>query len=120
MADMNEKTELPSEYKIQKAREEGNVGKSQEVTGFLALLVGFGIIFLLLPYLGHRIRNLFVYVMDFDISNFNDVGALNLAVFIITESIIIVAPIFLALLVAGVAGNVLQFGFIITDRKSVV
>lgn len=116
MAQTDEKTELPSEYKKQKAREEGNVGKSQEVTGFLALFIGFGIIFLLLPYLGRRIQNLFVYVMNFNLNNFNDTEALNLAIFIITESIIIVAPIFLALLVAGIAGNVAQFGFLITIK----
>ena len=63
MAQSEEKTELPSEHKKQKAREEGNVGKSQEVTGFLALLFGFGIIFFLFPFLGERIKNLFVYVM---------------------------------------------------------
>ncbi|RAX55137.1 flagellar biosynthesis protein FlhB [Helicobacter sp. 16-1353] len=116
MAQTDEKTELPSEYKKQKAREEGNVGKSQEVTGFLALFVGFGIIFLLLPYLGRKIENLFVYAMNFNLNDFNDTGALNLAIFIITESIIIVAPIFLALLVAGIAGNILQFGFLITIK----
>ncbi|GAA7947272.1 hypothetical protein JP0539_07240 [Helicobacter pylori] len=35
-----EKTELPSAKKIQKAREEGNVPKSMEVVGVLGLLAG--------------------------------------------------------------------------------
>ncbi|WP_199765955.1 EscU/YscU/HrcU family type III secretion system export apparatus switch protein, partial [Helicobacter felis] len=37
-----EKTELPSAKKIEKAREEGNVAKSLEVVGFLGLVAGFG------------------------------------------------------------------------------
>lgn len=40
-----EKTELPSAKKIQKAREEGNVPKSMEVVGFLGLLAGLMSIF---------------------------------------------------------------------------
>lgn len=111
-----EKTELPSEYKQQKAREEGNVRKSQEVVGFLALLVGFMMIFFLLPYLSNRINNLFIYVMNFKLDEFNDTGMINLAIFIMTESLIIVAPIFLALLAVGIGGNVLQFGFLVTIK----
>ncbi len=43
-----EKTELPSAKKIQKAREEGNVPKSMEVVGFLGLLAGLMNIFVFL------------------------------------------------------------------------
>lgn len=43
-----EKTELPSAKKIQKAREEGNVPKSMEVVGFLGLLAGLMSIFVFL------------------------------------------------------------------------
>lgn len=116
MADSNERTELPSEYKQQKAREEGNVKKSQEVIGFLALLFGFSVILWLLPYLARQINGLFVFVMNFSLEDFTDAGMLNLAVFILTQSMLIVAPIFVALLLVGIAGNVLQFGFIVTIK----
>ncbi|RDU65583.1 flagellar biosynthesis protein FlhB [Helicobacter sp. MIT 14-3879] len=116
MAQEEEKTELPSEHKLQKAREEGNVRKSQEVIGFLALFTGFIAIFFLLPYLAQRINKLFVFVMNFNLDSFTDSGMMNLAIFIMTESIIIVAPIFLALLVVGVGANILQFGFLITIK----
>lgn len=116
MPQAEERTELPSEYKQQKAREEGNVKKSQEVIGFLALLFGFGAIFWLLPYLANRINNLFVFVMNFSLESFNDSGMLNLAIYIISESLLIVAPIFLALILVGIGGNILQFGFLITIK----
>lgn len=116
MPDSDERTELPSEYKQQKAREEGNVKKSQEVIGFLALLFGFSIIFWLLPYLARRINGLFIFVMHFSLDDFTDSGMLNLAVFILSESLLIVAPIFLALILVGIGGNILQFGFIVTIK----
>lgn len=116
MATTDEKTELPSEHKKQKAREEGNVRKSQEVTGFLALLFGFVIIFFLFPFLAERIKNLFVYVMHFSLNEWTDAGMFKLGVFIIKESIIIVAPIFLVLLIAGVGGNLIQIGFLVTIK----
>lgn len=116
MPDTDERTELPSEYKQQKAREEGNVKKSAEVIGFLALLFGFGVIFALFPYLARRINNIFIAVMHFKLDDFTDSGMLNLAVFVISESLLLVAPIFLALIVVGIAGNVLQFGFIVTIK----
>ena len=50
MADDEEKTQAPSAHKIQKAREEGNVGKSPEFAGFFILLVGLGLMFLLIPF----------------------------------------------------------------------
>lgn len=116
MPQAEEKTELPSEYKQQKAREEGNVKKSQEVIGFLALLFGFGAIFWLLPYLAKRINNLFIFVMNFSLESFDMSGMLNLAIFIISESLLLVAPIFLALILVGIGGNILQFGFLITIK----
>lgn len=116
MPDTDERTELPSEYKQQKAREEGNVKKSAEVIGFLALLFGFGVIFAMFPYLARRINNIFIAVMHFKLDDFTDSGMLNLAVFVISESLLLVAPIFLALILVGIAGNVLQFGFIVTIK----
>lgn len=116
MPDSDERTELPSEYKQQKARQEGNVKKSQEVIGFLALLFGFGVIFWLFPYLAKRVSGLFNFVMHFNLEEFTSAGMLNLAVFILSESLLIVAPIFLALILVGIGGNVLQFGFIVTIK----
>lgn len=116
MADSDERTELPSEHKKQKAREEGNVSKSQEVSGFLALLVGFGVIFALLPSVAGRIQSLFVYAMQFGVDDFSPAKALNLAFFIITQSVFIVLPIFAVLLVIGVLSNVAQIGFLVTIK----
>ncbi|MGX2982728.1 flagellar biosynthesis protein FlhB [Helicobacter sp. 23-1045] len=116
MAQGEERTELPSEHKLQKAREEGNVKKSQEVVGFLALLFGFGAIFALLPYLAGRVRNLFILVMDFNLEDFDSGGMANLALSVIGESLLIVAPIFLALILVGIGGNILQFGFLVTIK----
>lgn len=113
----DEKTELPSEYKKQKAAKEGNVAKSHEVTGFLTLLIGFSIIFFMLPYIWKRTHNLFVYILqNTNIDDFNTTNISAIGFHIIQESILIVIPIFLALLIASITGNVMQFGFIITTK----
>jgi len=40
--DKSEKTEEPTERKLQKAREEGDVAKSQEISGWFTLAAGPG------------------------------------------------------------------------------
>ena len=44
------RTEKPSEFKIKKAREEGRVAKSQEVTGALVMLLPILVILALAPW----------------------------------------------------------------------
>lgn len=113
----DEKTELPSDYKKQKAAKEGNVAKSQEVTGFLTLFIGFIIIFFMLPYLWDRINKLFIYILNTNtIDDFNASNMYDMAFHVIKESLLIVAPIFLALFIASIIGNVMQFGFLMTIK----
>ena len=110
----DEKTELPSEHKKQKAAKEGNVGKSQEVVGFSALFLGLGTIFLLFPSVVERIKRIFSYTIELKFENFTIENMTNLALFIMQEGLIIVVPIFIILLIAAIASNVAQFGFLIT------
>ena len=74
----DEKTELPSEHKKQKAAKEGNVGKSQEVVGFSALFLGLGAIFLLFPSVVERIKRIFSYTIELKFENFTIENMTNL------------------------------------------
>lgn len=47
MADNDDKTEEPTDRKLQKAREEGNVPKSEDFNGFLGLFLGIIMLFFL-------------------------------------------------------------------------
>ena len=52
------KTEEPSERKISKAKEEGDIAISQEAKSFIMLLGMLIVVWLLLPYLGKWYLNL--------------------------------------------------------------
>lgn len=115
MAD-EEKTQAPSQRKIQKARQEGSVAKSPDLVGFMGLLIGLLLLFIIFPFWVNIFKGLYVecirlFSMDFDIH----------AVFFISFMVLKVAavcalPFFLALMIAGVIGNVMQFGFLLSFK----
>ena len=59
-----EKTEEPSEKKIQDARKQGNVPKSKDLTGVFVFLVGLGVVKASWPNFEMKIRELFSYTID--------------------------------------------------------
>ena len=115
MAD-EEKTQAPSAHKIAKAREEGNVSKSPELAGFFILLVGLGLMFLLIPYWVEGTQKIFLYIIELMGSDV-DVRLLgNLMLSIVLEVFLMLAPLFIALMVAGVIANVAQFGLLLAPK----
>lgn len=115
MAD-EEKTEAPSSRKIAKAREEGNVAKSPEVVGFLGLIIGLSLIFLLFDYWLDGCSRVYVQVMKFFNQEMSVEDGLNLWFALLLEVFLMVAPIFLALMIGGVLGNVGQFGLLFSPK----
>lgn len=116
MADDEEKTQAPSAHKIQKAREEGNVGKSPEFAGFFILLVGLGLMFLLIPFWVSSAEKIFLHIsalMNLDVDS-RILG--NLMLGIILEVFIMLAPLFIALMATGVIANIAQFGFLLSPK----
>ncbi|WP_456470705.1 flagellar biosynthesis protein FlhB [Caminibacter sp.] len=116
MADDMEKTEEPTSRKLENARKEGNVAKSQEVSGFVILLVGSIVLIFYLKYITFYLEEFFRYYTSF-------IGVeltKNIVFGIIIKSIyyifILLAPIVLALIIAGIIGNVAQFGFLFTVK----
>ena len=59
MADDQEKTEEPTSKKIEDARKEGNVPKSQDTNGFVTLVIGIAVTFLMLPIITNKIKDLY-------------------------------------------------------------
>lgn len=116
MADDEEKTQAPSAHKIQKAREEGNVGKSPDFAGFFILLVGLGLMFLLIPFWVSSAEKIFLHIsalMNLDVDS-RILG--NLMLGIILEVFIMLAPLFIALMATGVIANIAQFGFLLSPK----
>lgn len=116
MADEEEKTEAPSSRKIAKAREEGNVAKSPEVTGFLGLVIGLALIFLLFNYWVEGCLKIYYQMMHLPNREMSVEDSLNLGFSLVLELFKMIAPMFLGLVIGGIAGNVGQFGFLFSPK----
>ena len=119
MADDQEKTEEPTSKKIEDARKEGNVPKSQDVSSFVTLIVAIVGFFALFPISRERMFYLYRYIdsyMGVDFTK-NDVFILSITIF--REVVFMVIPLALMVAVAGILASVLQFGFLFTTKPLV-
>lgn len=116
MASDEEKTEAPSARKIAKARKEGNVSKSPEVVGFLGLMIGLSLVFFLFSYWLDGVQRVYFEVMRQMRAELSIQDALNLFLSLTWQIILLVSPIFLALIIGGISGNILQFGLLFAPK----
>lgn len=116
MADEEEKTEEPSAKKIEKAREEGNVPKSPDVVVFFGLLVGLVLIYALFNYWVEGTGRVFVQIAPFFGEELGRKDVISLAIALAKEYVLLVLPVFIALMIIGVIGNVGQFGFLLSTK----
>lgn len=118
MAD-EEKTEEPSSKKIEDARKDGNVPKSQDVAAVFTLAAGLIALLAMSGIIVERIGLIIRY--DFSLIG-NTLGPSDLMALMlvgIREVLIMVLPIALAVAIAGVLGHLVQFGFIFTTKPLV-
>lgn len=107
-----EKTEEATPKKRKKAREEGQVAKSQEVGTAATFLVMFGSMLMFTPMLLNGISNVFfmtfgmIYLYDSDIVNLH--FAADLAVYVFQQIILISLPLLLLSLMVGIVTNIIQ------------
>jgi len=106
------RTEEPTEKKIREAREKGQVAKTQELSTTLVVLFGMLVVFVFSSWIYGSLEG----IMRYYLSSFSTltVSSKNIQLEfmnIIFESAKMLSPIFLAVLIAGVVGNVMQVGF---------
>jgi flagellar biosynthetic protein FlhB len=116
MADDQEKTEEPTPKKIEDARKEGNIAKSQDVVGVVTLIVGVVVIIFYLKFLFYKVMDFYVYYLSFTSHEFSKADLISLVIKSIFEVFILLIPLMAAIMLAGVLGNVLQFGFLFTTK----
>jgi flagellar biosynthetic protein FlhB len=109
------RTEEPSEYKIQRAREEGRVAKSQELIGALVLLLPVMALFFLAPSMlrtcVEMVRFFFLRITELDPSKN---GIMTEAFF--SYFIRLVTPIVIVAMAAAVFANLVQTGLLFTTK----
>jgi len=116
MADDAEKTEEPTAKKIEDARKEGNVPKSQDASGVITLFVAILALLMLFPFMAKHMFLLFSYYFSLIGMELTKVDMLDIAVVTIREFLLMVMPLALAVAVAGVVAAFAQFGFLFTTK----
>jgi flagellar biosynthetic protein FlhB len=108
------RTEEPSEHKIRKAREEGKVARSAEVSSSLVLLAGISALGLL----GESILRSSAQMLTFFLSIAGSPNALNAGLMTAFMSWLakIALPVLVVVFVVAVLGNVIQVGFLFTVK----
>jgi flagellar biosynthetic protein FlhB len=116
MADDQEKTEEATPKKIEDARKEGNVPKSQDVSGLFTLFIASLTLLTLLLLFKEEFFQLFQYILQFNPDNLTKLNLFHL-VFATIKVFLLTAVIFaIPVAIAGILGNVAQFGFIFTTK----
>ncbi len=116
MADDLEKTEEPTSKKIEDAREEGNVPKSQDTSGVVTLFVAILAFLMLFPYMSFHMLQLFKYYFSLIGMSVDRAFMLDIAIVTIKEFFLIVMPLSIAVAIAGIVAAVAQFGFLFTTK----
>ncbi|KAB7708066.1 flagellar biosynthesis protein FlhB [Bacillus aerolatus] len=112
-----EKTEKATPKKKQDSRKKGQVAKSQDVTTAISLLALFGFLFIGASFMGTEIFRLFHHSLQYYLVMPVTEANLKVIVFEIMEQLIyILGPIMVVALLAGVAANYLQVGFLLTGE----
>jgi flagellar biosynthesis protein FlhB len=119
MADesFQEKTQDATPRRRQKAREEGTVARSVDLTAAGIICLGFTSVFLLGPYMIGRIQDSLRYTMAnaptiaLSDPTFQTVFSNSMLIFFA-----IVGPLFIAMMAIGVAINVMQVGFQVSPK----
>ena len=114
MADDAEKTEEPTSKKIEDARKEGNVPKSQDASGVVTLFVAILALLLLFPFISSHMIFLFKYYFSILGDGIDREMLFGLTFVTMREFLLIVLPLALSVAIAGVVAALGQFGFLFT------
>ncbi len=115
MAKDPSKTEKATPRRRQKAREEGQVLKSQDVPIAFSLFTAAVLLYFYVSFAYGRLTELSRFV--FSQLSTCDIG--HLIVVSLQQFFFLILPVFLFLLVAGFTGNVVQFGFLFSTKPLV-
>jgi len=112
-----EKTEKATPKKRFESRKKGQVAKSQELPSSFLFLFVFASFLALGKYFSSRFDPLFkdfftnMLLMEVTIPNIMELGTE-----ILIDIVLLLAPIFILVIIVGVAGNVVQIGFLLTGE----
>jgi len=116
MADDAEKTEEPSAKKLEDAKKEGNVPRSQDTSAFITLIVAVVVVYATTAFLTERIEHLYRYYSAMIGTEITPRTAYEIGLTTMKELILMVIPIAAVVALAGIIASVAQFGFVFTTK----
>ncbi len=116
MADDAEKTEEPSSKKLEDAKKEGNVPRSQDTSAFITLIVAVVVVYFATSFLTERIEHLYRYYSSLIGMEMTPILASQIAITTLGELLLMIIPIASVVALAGIIAAVSQFGFIFTTK----
>ena len=116
MADDAEKTEEPTPKKIEDARKEGNVPKSQDTSSFVTLVVAIGATFALLPLIKEHLYRLYHYYTSLIGVEFSKELIFDIGLTSLKELMIMILPLASVVALSGMIAAFMQFGFVFTTK----
>lgn len=117
MADEDEKTEEPTEKKIEDAKKEGNVSKSMEVTGAAILFFGSLYILFFSSHTMGEIKKLMMYSYSFIGEELDATVFYSLTYTVVMTMLSSLLPLFALVILLTLVFNWIQFGMIVTPLK---
>ena len=112
----HEKTEPATPKRREEARKKGQVAQSREIPSALVLMSSVGVLFLsgswMLTNLSNFMRGIFGNIGS--LHHLHGVSAHSFLLEILSQTITILMPLMFAVLIAGIAANIIQVGFLLT------
>ena len=117
MADEDEKTEEPTDKKIEDAKKEGNVSKSMEVTGAAILFFGSLYILFFSSHTMGEIKKLMMFSYSFIGHELDATVFYSLTYTVVMTMLSSLLPLFALVILLTLVFNWVQFGMIVTPLK---
>ncbi len=116
MADDAEKTEEPSSKKLEDAKKEGNVPRSQDTSAFITLVVAVVVVYFATSFLTSRIEHLYRYYSEFIGIEMTPKTAYLIGLTTLKELVLMIIPLASVVAIAGILASLVQFGFVYTTK----
>lgn len=112
-----EKTELPTQRKLKKAREKGQIIKSKDIVDNVTILASLIVIKIMIPFVKSTFNNYFeVLFLKYGLETINSKAINSIFQFTLLTFLKISVPFLVAILIVGVVSNIAQVGFLYTTE----
>ena len=113
----DDKTEAPTPHRLEKAREEGQIPRSRELTSLLILLVGVSVIWFGGVSLARRLSGMLSAGLHFDHSIINDPNLiLGQIILLIREAMLALLPLISGVVLVAIISPVMLGGWYLAEN----